>query len=403
MRLAVVETAPHGGLLHYAVQLADALARRGHDVDLVVCAEHELAGLPGDARRREVLVRPVRDARIPRGRRAYARRRVGVALRLTASWARILRVTRRGAYDAVLITSDVSLVPVTLLATLTTVGRRRPAVALVCHNVQPFERRPGRGLVREGGWRGPLRRLYRRVDVMAVHGEGSRRDFLRIWGTSTPVAVVPHGDERIFAGAPPPPTSEERVLFFGDLRRHKGLDVLRDAFALVAGRRPGARLTVAGTPAPSDLDPSSLVAWSQESRGRVEIRLGYVPVEDVAGLFARARVVVTPYLVGYQSGVVHLAMTMGRAVVTSDVGDLAAAAGDGAVTVPPGDPGALADALERVLADPALAARLGAAGRRRSQSTASWEATAAAFEHALASLPERPPRRRARRRRAARR
>ena len=39
-------------------------------------------------------------------------------------------------------------------------------------------------------------------------------------------------------------------------------------------------------------------------------------------MFARARVVATPYVVGYQSGVIHLAMTMGRAVVTSDVGDL---------------------------------------------------------------------------------
>ena len=32
MRIAVVESAAHGGLLHYAAQLANALADRGHDV-----------------------------------------------------------------------------------------------------------------------------------------------------------------------------------------------------------------------------------------------------------------------------------------------------------------------------------------------------------------------------------
>ena len=191
------------------------------------------------------------------------------------------------------------------------------------------------------------------------------------------------------------------MLFFGDLRRHKGLEVLREAFDLVAARRARARLTVARTPAPADLDPASLLAWARASDGRVEVRLGYVPLAEVADLFACARVVVTPYLAGYQSGVLHLAMTMGRAVVTSDVGDLAAAAGDGALTVPPGDAVALAAALERVLAEPGLAARLGAAGRRRSESSASWEATAAAFEQAISRLP--PRRRRAGSRRAARR
>ena len=60
MRLAVFETAPRGGLLHYATQLADGLASAGHDVDLVVAAGNELAAAQGPARRRAVLTPPVR-------------------------------------------------------------------------------------------------------------------------------------------------------------------------------------------------------------------------------------------------------------------------------------------------------------------------------------------------------
>ncbi|WP_345775096.1 glycosyltransferase [Dietzia cinnamea] len=77
-----------------------------------------------------------------------------------------------------------------------------------------------------------------------------------------------------------------------------------------------------------------------------------------------ARVVVTPYLRASQSGVVHLAFSHARPVVSTDVGDLAEAVHDGesGLLVPPGDVAALARALERLLVDPALAERLGARG-----------------------------------------
>lgn len=55
MRIAIIEPLPFGGLLHYAVQLADALAERGNAVDLLVARDHELAALTGPARRLAVL------------------------------------------------------------------------------------------------------------------------------------------------------------------------------------------------------------------------------------------------------------------------------------------------------------------------------------------------------------
>jgi glycosyltransferase involved in cell wall biosynthesis len=105
----------------------------------------------------------------------------------------------------------------------------------------------------------------------------------------------------------------------------------------------------------------------------------------VPAVCARARVVAVPYLVGFQSGIVHLAMTMGRAVVASDVGDIGSAVADGetGLLVPPGEPAALADALERIVSDPKLAERLGAEGRRRVLSGSSWESVAERLEGEL--------------------
>jgi glycosyltransferase involved in cell wall biosynthesis len=255
--------------------------------------------------------------------------------------------------------------------------------------VRPFNTGGGGEFYREDGrtFR-TLAKVYSRLDIVFVHGENSRDEFERTWPPAN-VAVIPHGDEGLFADEPPPPSDEERVLFFGDLRKAKGLFVLKDAFDLLLARRPDARLTIAGTPAPADLDIGPIVRWAAGHDGHVEVIDRYVPLEDVPAVFGRARVVATPYLAGWQSGVIHLAMTMGRAVVTSDVGDLATAVGDGeaGLVVPPGDPEALAGALERLLADRELAERLGAEGRRRMTTASSWDTVAEKVEAELASLP----------------
>jgi glycosyltransferase involved in cell wall biosynthesis len=96
-------------------------------------------------------------------------------------------------------------------------------------------------------------------------------------------------------------------------------------------------------------------------------------------------VVAAPYLAGSQSGVVHLAMTMGRAVVASDVGELPRAVIDGATgrVVARDDSAALATALEQILADSDLARRWGEAARRRVLEEFSWERVAELVEGAL--------------------
>jgi alpha-1,3-rhamnosyl/mannosyltransferase len=68
-------------------------------------------------------------------------------------------------------------------------------------------------------------------------------------------------------------------------------------------------------------------------------------------------------------------MAQGAAVVTSATTATAEVAGDAALTVDPLDVDAIAGALRRVLDDPALAARLGDAGRERAAGY-TWERTA---------------------------
>lgn len=388
MRIAVIEPVPFGGLLHYAVQLADALAERGNDVDLICARDNELSHRDGPARRRPVL---------PAGAPAHSGeptkleatvRRARTAARLARTWGRIVREVRFGGYDAVLLNGSLDLALTAVGALTVTRLRGRTPVAHVCHNVRPFNRWGGSELfVEEGTTMRLLRRAYPSFDLLFVHGERSLAEYRETY-PPTKLVVIPHGDERIFSDEPPPPAPEPRILFFGAWRKMKGLPVLMEAFDTLAERRPEARLTIAGPPVPEEGEAARVLPWAAERTERVEVRPDYVPLEDVPDLFGRARVVVMPYLAGYQSGVVHLAMTMRRAVVASDVGDLPSAVSDGTtgLVVPSGDVAALVDALDAVVGDAGLAERLGAAGRERVLNGSGWPTVAERVETALADL-----------------
>ncbi len=268
---------------------------------------------------------------------------------------------------------------------LVTLLRGDTPIAHVCHNVRPFNRWGGEEIyVGSGPTIALLRRLYPSFDLVFVHGERSRREFEATW-PPTRLTVVPHGDERLFSDEPPPPSSEPRILFFGAWRKMKGLPVLMQAFDMLAAIHPEVRLTIAGPPVPEEGESERVQAWAADRRERVEILPGYVPIEDVAPLFSRARVVVAPYLAGYQSGVVHLAMTMQRAVVASDVGDLADAVVDGVtgLVVPTNDAQALVAALKRLVFDPDLAAQFGAAGHTHMLDDSRWSEVAEQVEAGL--------------------
>jgi glycosyltransferase involved in cell wall biosynthesis len=392
LRIAVIEPDPLGGLLHYATQLADGLAAAGSDVTLIAARDNELADHRGPARRRLVL--PPDPAPPPAEPSAteMTLRRARTARRLVTTWWRITREVRAGGYDIVVLDGsfDMALTAAAGLILMSVKGRT--PVAHVCHDVRPFNRWGGDNLyIDSGPTIALLRRLYPRFDVVFVHGDLSRLEFERSW-PSTRLAVVPHGDESLFVDEPPPPTVEARILFFGRWSKTKGLRVLMDAFDLLIQRRPEARLTIAGSPVPGEGEAPLVRRWAAGRAEHVELLDGYLPVEDVPDLFGRARVVVLPYLTIYQSGVLHLAMTMQRAVVVSDVGELPSVVSDGGggLVVPSRDPHALADALERVITDPSLANRMGEAGRRRVEQGASWSSVADQFETVLRPLTSRP-------------
>ncbi len=384
MRLAVIESAPRGGLLHYAAQLGEGLAERGHAVELITARRHELTAPPRGVRIRAVLPVATREPDESATGVRLLLRRAGIALRVVAASARTLWEVARGRYDGVILTDDLSVAPAAAGALALTLVPGRRKLTAVCHEPRPRSRRGGDVYERSPVLHWLLRRTYPRLDVVFVHGERSREEFARRWPPTT-LVVIPHGNERLLAAEPLPPSPSERILFFGEWRRAKGLEQLTEAFDRVRERRPEALLTIAGVPTP-DSDPDRIRAWTAARDGSVTLIDRYLEIDELPELFGAARMLAAPYIAGSQSGVVHLAMTMGRAVVATDVGELPETVIDGAtgIIVPAGDVEALAGALERLLGDPELAQRLGEAGRRRALEEYSWARVAERVETALA-------------------
>jgi glycosyltransferase involved in cell wall biosynthesis len=216
-----------------------------------------------------------------------------------------------------------------------------------------------------------LRRAFRVawqcLDVAFVLGPRTRDLAVTYWQPRCPVYVIPHGSEPGVRGGRsvrPVAETDPVVLFFGVWSKYKGIEVLLEAFSLVRAELPESRMVLAGDTG-ADIDVETVLERASQI-GNVDARPGYVPIDDVAPLFDSARVVATPYIRATQSGVAHLAFTFGRPVVATFVGDLPEVIQDDVtgLLVEPDDAEGLANAIVKLLSNPALAARLGAAGEK---------------------------------------
>jgi glycosyltransferase involved in cell wall biosynthesis len=249
---------------------------------------------------------------------------------------------------------------------------RGTRVLLVCDNLVPHEHRPLDGAL--------SRWMLRNSDGYLVMSDSVERD-LDVLKRGAPRRRVRHPLYAQFdAGRWTRETARqslgldgEVVLFFGYVRRYKGLDTLLEAWPMVRDARP-ATLMVAGEFYEDDAPYRALAERAGDS---VRMHGRYIPDDEVEALFKAADVVVLPYRSATQSGVTHVAYALGAPVITTDVGGLAETVtpGETGLVVPPEDPAALADAIVRYFAED-LAPRL-RQGVARVRASHSWDALAA--------------------------
>jgi glycosyltransferase involved in cell wall biosynthesis len=385
-RVALVEFPPSGGLYQFSLQLGEALARAGDEVELITGPSPELLSREPGCRVRSILPtwHPTAGSDAPGWFRRV--RRVIRAGQHSAAWLVLIAYLRHTRPDVVLWSAW--RFPVDAWG-VRAVRRALPSVVLglVAHEPRPLVEQPGQdGMYKTSGVTSrALAKAYADLDVAYVLGDSARRILVDTWPITAAVHVIPHGDEGIFvSGAMPDAgTTGPVALSFGTITAYKGIDTLCDAWPMVRAEVPDAELLIAGAVS-ADMDEPLLRSTVATLPG-VSLHTGYVPVPDVAAYFARARCVVLPYKRSSQSGVAHLAHTMGRPVVATRVGDIPAVVRDGVsgLLVAPDDPEALAQALIRLLTDPQAARVMGEAGRGGLAEAASWDDIAGRVQRSL--------------------
>jgi glycosyltransferase involved in cell wall biosynthesis len=248
-------------------------------------------------------------------------------------------------------------------------GSPRPPQVFTVHYPLPSGRRALAG----------QRGLLGRMDAVIAHSEhGAERLRTELGLDPERVHVIEHGAFDYLTQLPDerPLPDELRdadgpvILFFGLLRPYKGIDVLLEAFRSVEG----AELWIVGR-AMMDLDP--LRELARRTPGRVRILPRFITDPEIPALFRRADLVALPYREIEQSGVLYTGLAFGKPLVIGAVGGFTEVAARGAARlVPPGDPEALAKALNELLADEPARGRLAHAAATAAAGPYSWDAVA---------------------------
>jgi len=203
----------------------------------------------------------------------------------------------------------------------------------------------------------------RRLDVRIAVSEAAREFPVRLFPGD--FRVIPNGvTVELYAPAIDAAKVKGRVLFIGRAEPRKGLRVLLEAFARLKATVPDASLVIAGASRRQVVEEARTGYGASLDLTGVEA-LGWVADEEKVAQLGEAEVVCAPSLAAESFGIVLAeGMAAGVPVVASDLPGYRAVLRDGAAgrLVPPGDPDALAAALEALLGDEEERRRLAAAG-----------------------------------------
>ncbi|GAC1323277.1 MAG: glycosyltransferase family 4 protein [Chloroflexota bacterium] len=216
-----------------------------------------------------------------------------------------------------------------------------------------------------------LRQFFRKLDGHIVVSNAARAFVGQYFRAD--YRVIPNGIdfERFFTPQQPPAAlADDRptVLFVGRLEKRKGLRFLLRAWPVVLERHPDARLVVVGAGRP--LEGYRRFARRQGWTDSDVVFAGYVGAEDLPRYYQAADVFCAPNTGQESFGIVLLeAMAAGAPIVASDIPGYRDVVADGVhgLLVDRQNPGALADGISRLLANPELRASMRRAGQAKAR------------------------------------
>lgn len=230
--------------------------------------------------------------------------------------------------------------------------------------------------------RGMRKFLYSIPVVCVVHNEICAKELKAEWGRES--VVIPHGnylhdvrdlpDKNVARNNLSIPENSKVLLFFGQIKQVKGLDIALQAMGRICKSRQDIVLLIAGRPWKFDFTLYEKMIHELGIADQCITHLEYIDDDDVPDYFGASDMVLLPYRRIYQSGVALLSMSYSRPVMVSNLEamtDMVKHGETGFVFVSE-DPDSLADGIVKVIDDSKLLDEVSTSAHQYIKSRHDW-------------------------------
>ena len=172
--------------------------------------------------------------------------------------------------------------------------------------------------------------IYKLTDLILTHNKFSKSEIVKINpNLSSCIYIVPHGNYIPFIHVQNDkersrqhleiPNEKKVLLFFGMIKKVKGLDVLLLALKDVIKENPDVLLLIAGKPWENDFSNYQRIIDENNLSDYCLLHTKFIPQADVEHYYCAADLVVLPYKKIYQSGVLMMTLSYGKPALVSDL------------------------------------------------------------------------------------
>jgi len=298
MKIALIDpVGGHGGMDYYDYGLAYGLHKNNMEVHYFTCNETNIQF------EKEINTHFVFDT-------IWRKRKLGKLKMLLFGYFKAFQFARKNSINTIHFQFfHLGIQNVIVLFIARIFGLRR---VVTIHDVDSFKNNDSKVLKQIG---------FKLVSKFIVHNEFSLKELILKGAFPSKISKIPHGNYLSFIKTLDytPHNKKLKLLFFGQIKDVKGLEILILAMSNLKDRNTNVHLTIAGRPWGTSEAKYIELIQKHKLEKHISTHFEYIPNEKVETFFKESDVVVLPYKKIYQSGVLLLAMSYGRTTLSSDL------------------------------------------------------------------------------------
>lgn len=194
-------------------------------------------------------------------------------------------------------------------------------IVITSHDVESFH---GRSKIKRAYY------ILSLADHIIAHNLISKKELMdKIKLPEASMTIIPHGNYIDYIHNPPSQEQARKalkispdspvLLFFGQIKKVKGLDVLLKSLPKIIKEFPTLQLVIAGKVWKDNFENYQAIINKNKLENNIFLHIRYIPDEEVSLFYSASDMVVLPYQKIYQSGVLLMAMSYKKPVMVSNI------------------------------------------------------------------------------------